>query len=262
MVPLGQLIEGMSAAGEGRWGVTASDDWRQGRTLYGGISAALCFAACEKMVPDLPPLRSAQIAFVGPSSGEAMLLPRILRQGKSVSFLACDLVSDGAIATRALFAFGAERSSAFSAEAPHAPAVPQPEACPSLFGDRYPAFAAHFDMRLAAGSRPVTGAMSGDMLVWARYRDADLPPGLTALIAMADALPPAAMARMSAPAAISSMTWQFDLADAGRFAAQDWLLLRATDEAVGHGYSGQSMAIWDGAGQPILLGRQSVAIFA
>ena len=262
MVPLGQLIETMAPCEAGGWRVTASDDWRQGRTLYGGISAALCFAACERLVPDLPPLRSAQIAFVGPSSGEAELRPSILRQGKSVSFLACDLVSDGVVATRALFAFGGERPSAFDVAGPNAPAAAKPENCPSLFGDRFPAFAAHFDMRLAAGDRPVSGAKTGDMLVWVRPRDTHLPPGLTALVAMADALPPASMARLTMPAAISSMTWQFDMADASRFQPGDWLLLRATDESVGHGYSGQSMAIWDAQGQPILVGRQNVAIFA
>jgi acyl-CoA thioesterase len=262
MNPLGHLIDSITADGDGQWCVTASDDWRQGRTLYGGISAALCYAACARFVADLPPLRSAQIAFVGPAVGEALLVPRILRQGKSVTFLACDLLSEGAVATRALFAFGAERPSAFDVEAPGAPPVARPDASPSLFGDRHPAFAAHFDMRLAAGNRPVTGATSGDMTVWARYRDPAGADDVTALIAMADALPPASMPRMAAPAAISSMTWQFDLCDAARFKSADWVLMRSADEAVGHGYSGQSMGMWDADGQPILVGRQSVAIFA
>lgn len=262
MTPLGRVMDGLTRDSVGAWRVTASDDWRQGRTLYGGISAALCFAACEKLAPDLPPLRSGQIAFIGPANGEAVLVPQILRQGKSVSFLACDLLSEGAVATRALFAFGAARPSAFQIEASAAPAVPQPEACPPLFGERHPAFAAHFDMRLAAGNRPVTGAVSGDMTVWARHRDAAGASAMAALIALADALPPAAMARLSAPAAISSMTWQFDLCDATRFQSEDWVLLQSHDEAVAQGYSGQSMAIWDGQGQPILVGRQSVAIFA
>lgn len=262
MVPLVHMIGAMVPCGPGQWAVTASEDWRQGRTLYGGISAALCFAACEKLVPDLPPLRSAQIAFVGPSSGEAILVPSILRQGKSVRFLACDLLSDGMTATRALFAFGGERPSAFEARGAAAPVVPRPESCPPLFGDRYPAFAQHFDMRLAAGNRPVSGANSGDMIVWVRLLDADAPTGLSALLALADALPPASMARLSAPAAISSMTWQVDIADASSFAPGDWFLLRASDEHVGHGYSGQSMAIWDEQGQLVLAGRQNVAIFA
>ena len=38
--------------------------------------------------------------------------------------------------------------------------------------------------------------------------------------------------------------------------------MQSRDEAVRQGYSGQSMALWDSQGRPILLGRQSVAIFA
>jgi acyl-CoA thioesterase len=88
MTPLGNLIDSIAEDGAGRWSVNASEDWRQGRTLYGGVSAGLCFAACEKLVPDLPPLRSAQIAFIGPSGGEATLVPTVLRRGKSIILMA------------------------------------------------------------------------------------------------------------------------------------------------------------------------------
>ncbi|MFM5915267.1 MAG: acyl-CoA thioesterase domain-containing protein, partial [Chakrabartia godavariana] len=141
MTPLGQLIGSIVEADDGRFTVNASDDWRQGRTLYGGASAGLCYAACERLVPDLPPLRSAQIAFIGPSGGEATLVPTVLRRGKSVTFMACDLLADGVVATRTLFAFGGERESAFAVEAPAAPDVPPPEECPPLFRQWAPTFA-------------------------------------------------------------------------------------------------------------------------
>ncbi|MEN9288433.1 MAG: thioesterase family protein [Sphingomonadaceae bacterium] len=262
MTPFHHLLAGLSFAGEGQWSVNASEDWRQGRTLYGGLSAALCHAACVEFAPDLPPLRSAQIAFIGPATGEAVLRPSVLRQGKSVSYLNCDLVAEGALATRCLFAFGGERPSAFHLDAAAAPSVPSPEACDPFFGDRYPAFAANFDMRLAGGARPVTGSAAGELLVWARHRDPQAPAGLTSLLALADALPPASISRFSAPAAISSMTWQVDLVDAGRYQPDQWVLMRSSDEAVQHGYSGQSMMMWDASGAPILVGRQCVAIFA
>lgn len=262
MTPLGKLIDSIADAGEGRFTVNAPDDWRQGRTLFGGASAGLCYAACERLVPDLPPLRSAQIAFIGPSAGEATLVPSVLRRGKSVTFMACDLIADGVVATRTLFAFGGERASAFAIEAPSAPDVPPPEDCPPLFRQWAPTFAQHFDMRYAGGGYPVTGADDGDMIVWARYRDDDVPAGLAALVTIGDALPPASMPRLTGPAAISSMTWNFDIADASRFDARRWTLLRSKDDTVGHGYAGQTMGMWDEAGRPILLGRQNITIFA
>lgn len=264
MTPLGKLIDSIEATGDGRFTVNAPDDWRQGRTLFGGASAGLCYAACERLVPDLPPLRSAQVAFIGPSAGEATLVPTVLRQGKSVTFMACDLIADGVVATRTLFAFGGERASAFAIEAPFAPDVPRPEDCPSLFGGegRGPTFSQHFDMRRAGGGIPMSGADDGDLLVWVRHRDVDAPTGLVSLVTMGDALPPASIPRFTTPAAISSMTWHFDLADPSRFDANGWMLLRSKDDAVGHGYAGQSMDMWDEAGRPILLGRQNITIFA
>jgi hypothetical protein len=55
----------------------------QGRTTYGGCSAALCLEAAKRLLRDqrhssgaaeLPPLRSAQVAFVGPAGGDVQVL--------------------------------------------------------------------------------------------------------------------------------------------------------------------------------------------
>jgi acyl-CoA thioesterase len=262
MTVFSAIIESITAAGDGSFHVNPSDDWRQGRTLFGGLSAALCYAACERIASDLPPLRSAQIAYIGPTGGEATLRPSILRQGKSVTFVACDLIADGAVATRALFCFGGERETAHHQEAPDAPDVPPPSACQSLFGTHRPTFTQHLDQRLAAGQRPVSSAKKGEMTVWVRHEDPNPPRSLVSLIALGDALPPASMPRLTTPAAISTMTWQFDMVDPTRFDTAGYSLLRSSDEAVGHGYSTQAMGMWNERGEAVLIGRQSVAVFA
>ena len=58
------------------------DAWLQGRTAYGGASAAIALTAIKAAFPDLPPLRSAQIAFVGPLAGEVTATPVLLRRGE------------------------------------------------------------------------------------------------------------------------------------------------------------------------------------
>ena len=57
------------------------------------------------------------------------------------------------------------------------------------------------------------------------------------------------------------MTWQFDLIYPTRFDPDRYVLLRSTDEGVSHGYATQRMAMWEEDGAPILLARQSVAVF-
>ena len=55
MASFESVITGLTAKGDG-WLATPTDDWLQGRTLYGGLSAALALRACELAVPGLPPL--------------------------------------------------------------------------------------------------------------------------------------------------------------------------------------------------------------
>jgi acyl-CoA thioesterase len=257
------VMAGIEAQGDG-FTSNPGEDWRQGRTLFGGLSAALCFAACERMVPDLPPLRAGQISFIGPSIGEATLVPTILRRGKSVTFMGCDLIANGAVATRAVFTFGGARPSTLSAQAPPAPyGAPEgagPLDCEPLFGSRKPAFTTHFDQRIAGGFRPGSSADRGDMSVWVRHVP-DVSPSTSALIALGDALPPASFARTSGNMIISTMTWAFDLFDPERHDGTGWYLIRSTDDGVGQGYAGQAMSIWAEDGAPVLIARQSIAVF-
>lgn len=49
---------------------TASD-WMQGRTFYGGITAALCLEAAQRRFKNHPQLRSAHVTFIGPAAGSS-----------------------------------------------------------------------------------------------------------------------------------------------------------------------------------------------
>jgi acyl-CoA thioesterase len=261
MASFDEVMAGVRADGEG-WVATPTDDWLQGRTLYGGLSAALALRACELAVPGLPPLRAGQVAFIGPAAGEVRMAPRVVRQGKSVTFMGCDLLSGGAVALRALFAFGGARESAYAAVAPPPPLFRPPGDCPPLWPGSGvgPSFAQHLNQRLAGELRPLSGADRGDLLVWVKHAE-PVTPGQVALVAMGDALPPASFSRFNGPAMISTMTWSFDLFDPGHADGSGWLLLHSRDDGVGEGYAGQDMGMWDETGRPLMRGRQSVAVF-
>jgi hypothetical protein len=102
------MMAGMQAADDG-YSITLPDDWLQGRTAYGGLSAAVCLEAARRAFPGLPELRSAQFAFIGPATGVLRLAPRVLRQGKSTVFASVDLEGDNGLAARATLCFGAQR---------------------------------------------------------------------------------------------------------------------------------------------------------
>jgi acyl-CoA thioesterase len=245
------------------WVSHVTDDWRQGRTLYGGLSAALCLNAALEAFADLPPLRSAQFAFVGPAAGEVRAVPALLRQGKSATSAAVDLAGEAGLATRALFTFGAGRPSAYARTNLPAPAVPAPETCGPFFrDDGRPTFSQHFDVRNAGGARPVTGAADPDVLVWLRHHDLPARTTLTGLLALADATPPAAMSAFTAPAPISTMTWMVDVVgDCAAVGPDGWLLMSSRAETIADGYSAQGMTLWTADGRPLIAARQMVAVF-
>ncbi len=263
--PLPQLLEGLAprqdSGPEGARSVHVPPDWMQGRTLYGGISAALCLAGVRLDFPDLPPLRSAQISFVGPASGDVTVTTRMLRQGKSASFVIADLTSEAGPGTHATFCFGAARVSAYDLSRFAPPDVPGPENAPNHFARGGPAFKQHFDVRLVGGAAPVSGAAEADVILWLRPLDLDARPVEALLLAMADVPPPAAMSLFTAPAPISSMSWMVDVMAPDRISPDGWYLLRSTAEVTRDGYSAQSMALWSRDGTPLLAGRQTVALF-
>lgn len=262
MTAFSALLQSIEATGDG-WSIAVGEDWRQGRTLYGGLSAALCLEAALRAAPDLPPLRSAQIAFVGPATEDLRLSARVLRQGKSATFINADVTSGGQTATHATFCFGAPRASAYARSAARAPVVPAPEACPDFFPPkRGPVFAQHYDAKLAAGAPPMSSASEADNLIWTRHRDPQAPANAVSLLALADVPPPAAFSLFAGPAPISTMTWMVDVLDERALTAPGWKLLRSTAVTVGDGYSAQTMAIWDDAGAPVAIGQQTVAVFA
>jgi len=261
MTSFSDLIAAISAEGE----TTIPEDWRQGRTTYGGLSAALCVAGALRAMEGLPVLRSAQFVFVGPAAGTLRIAATLLRQGKSSVFVGVDLVGEAGLATRATLSFGAPRASVLGYRACPAPEVPGPEEGRPFFPNvERPAFTTHFETRRAGKYARASGPAEPDLLLWIRHNDLDARRGLAGLIALADALPPAAITMFPAPAPISTITWSVDLlepdlVEAG--SAEGWHLMRSRGDHVADGYTSQHMVLWNGGGVPLLLARQTVALF-
>lgn len=244
------------------WSAHVSDDWKQGRTTYGGLSAALCVEGALRAFPEAPPLRSAQFAFVGPASGELAIAVKPLRQGKSTLFVAVDLVGEQGVATHGVLTFGAARPSVLAYEEVPFPAVAAAGDCEPFFPESRqgaPHFSAQFEVRKAGGTRPLAGG-EPEYLLWIRHRD----PGatsLSALVALADMPPPPAMALFPQFGPISTMTWSLDIVGLPEPGDDGWRLLRTRAETIGDGYSTQEMHLWNADGRPLVLARQNVAIF-
>ena len=259
--PFSKLIDDAAFA-DGVFSMHISEDWMQGRTTYGGLSAALCLETARRAFSELPPLRSALVSFIGPAGGAVEGRARLLRQGKSVAFVEADVTGEKGLATRCAFAFGAGRASAFDETFAPTPSMPGPEDCETYIPEGAgPSFTNHFETRLARGARPGTGADAHDHFIWVRHKDS-AADGVVALLALADMPPPAVMPMFKEFAPISSMTWMVNLLTESPRTEGGWWLLQSRAENASHGYSSQDMLVWNAAGELVIAGRQSVAIFA
>ena len=243
---------------EGGFRVAIPPSWLQGRTAYGGLSAALALEAAIRAEPDLPPLRSAQIAFIGPLSGEVAVTATKLRRGRNAAFIQADLVSEAGLGFRATFVFMAPLPSAVTHdEAPRAP-VPPPAPGAKLYTGPEDFFTGNFNF---FDHKQGTGP--AEWLRWARLREREGLHPMVELMAIGDALPPAAFKLIpGGKAPVSSLNWQINFVAAEPATEDGWWLLHATADRARDGYSSQRMTLWNASGALIAEGMQGVAIFA
>jgi Thioesterase-like superfamily len=233
--------------------VTIPLEWLQGRTAYGGLSAAIALATAKTAYADLPPLRSAQIAFVGPLSGPVTATPSLLRRGKNSAFVSCDVAGDDGVGLRALFLFMASRTSMITHIDLSPPDFP-------LGDERVDAakvpqgFLTNFELS-------TWQAEGGSVRRWVRLCDRNhLPPDVE-LVTIADALPPAAMTLAKEWGPISTTTWQLNLVTDAPESPNGWWLLEAKTLYSGNGNSSQTMTVWNCDGVAQATATQSVALF-
>jgi acyl-CoA thioesterase len=238
---------------------TIPPEWLQGRTGYGGLSAALALAAARQVGGELPPLRSAQIAFVGPLSGAVRATARVLRRGRNATWIAAEITGEGGVGLVAAFVFMAPVASALHLDdRPPPGGMIAPDDAAEVPDRGRPAFLHNFEVRFAV---PRSGERKPEIAWWLRHRDrAGLDP-MTEILSIADALPPGVLPLLRGPVNVSSMTWQINLLTPQPATRDGWWLLRSAGDYAENGCSSQDMRVWNADGAAIAAGMQSVALF-
>jgi acyl-coenzyme A thioesterase PaaI-like protein len=236
-------------------------DWLQGRTVFGGLQAALAVRAMRTLVPQVP-LRTLQGTFLAPvPAGAVTARARVLRTGRSATHVEAQLVDGDATLAVLVGVFGAARPSTVEVT-PRQPAVEAKR--PIEFGylpGVMPAFTQHFKVRYLAGMPPYTGSADAAHVLEVGMRD-DGPATEGHVLAIADYIPPVALSHLRSPAPGSTLTWMIELL-AERFAdlpLERWRV-DATLAAARGGYTSQSVVVWGPGGEPLAFSRQSMVVF-
>ena len=182
-----------------------------------------------------------------------------MRRGRNAAFIQADITSEAGLGYRATFVFMSDQPSRIELDGRlHCDRrPPAPDAKLYTGPDEF--FTGNFnflDLKEEA-------AGEAEWLRWARLRAPDGLDPMVHVLAVADALPPAAFKLLGKqPAPISSLTWIVNLLTPAPATTDGWWLLSAQSDYARNGCSSQAMTIWNADGQPIAQGMQSVAIFA
>lgn len=245
--------------------VQLPDNWMQGRTVFGGISAAAMLEALLKLVPDGRMPRTLTISFVGPlEPGPVELRTEVYRSGKHVTQAQAWLSQKGEVQGTLLASFGSGRESMLNIGNGPVPVVAEPASAmqlPNVPGIT-PQFTEHFEYRWLSPYLPMSGKGDGVLSGWMRFREPEPALGFSHVLAMLDAWPVACFSLFQRPAPFSSLSWTLEFL--GEIPAESgndyWLFEDVTDHAV-DGYAQTRARLWSPSGQLVALSRQTVSIF-
>ena len=267
-----------------------SESWSQGRSVYGGVAAALAVTAMRKQVAGDRSLRSLMVSFVGPlQPGDCEVRAKMLRQGGNVSQTSAEVMQNGEVCLQALAAWGRPRQG-LSVAVDHGFAAGKGEAgAPAPPGDgssaaesgagiaggpwinrplrdqdpkRMPGFLRYFDGCWTGGGTPMSGDVKNRINIWAAQR-ADMRefPEET-VVSIADLPPPVLLNRFTdTRAPSSSLSWALEFVTPPEQIESRWFLLRFDLEWAEAGYTQQSGKIFTEDGRLAALSRQTMVYF-
>ncbi len=158
-----------------RWRMAMPSGWMQGRSVFGGLTAASSAALARRVVPEMSrSLRTLSIQLLAPVvPGPLVGLVRVLREGRNVTFVEVRLLQgerevavSSAVFTRAL-------GTTLVAPSAPAPVTPAPDTLRDLpyIPGVIPEFTQNVQMRWASGRPPFSGGEVAAYTGLFRYRD-------------------------------------------------------------------------------------------
>ncbi len=241
-----------------------SENWSQGRSAYGGLSAAFAVTAMRKKLAQPQTIRSLMVSFIAPvAPGEVLVEAKLLRQGKNVTQCSANVVSEGQIALQAMAAFGNSRE-AFKPDTQDNKELPNRESG-IAFSDnakRLPHFLQYFDGCWIDGGIPFSGNYKPFLNMWVRHKQDVSRFPIEKIIALADIPPPVLLSHFDKPPVpASSLSWSLEFIEAPEDIKGEWFYMEFEVEAAADGYTQQSGKIYDELGRLVALTRQCMVYF-
>ena len=261
-INLGDILTGLENSDSNS--TRFSENWSQGRSAFGGLSAAFAVTAMRKKLAQSQTIRSLMVSFIAPViPGEVNVEANVLRQGRNVTQCSANVISGGQIALQAMAAFGNSRE-AFKPATAGNKELPN-RASGISFSDnakRLPPFLQYFDGCWTDGGIPFSGNYKPFLNMWVRHKQDVSSFPVEKLVAIADIPPPVLLSHFEKPPVpASSLSWSLEFIEAPEELTSEWFYLEFEVEAAADGYTQQSGRIYDELGRLVALTRQSMVYF-
>lgn len=249
--------------------IAIDPSWQQGRTIFGGLTAAMVLSYLQAQCQSDIPLRSLAINFCGVTQADQAISfqHQTLSRGKSITQLNGQMLQNGQVVTQVTACYGKARESDVLIE-PELATLPAPESgqtMPFIEG-LTPNFIQHVHLELQEGQFPFTNSQQHTMGGWMRFVDAEGAMSNLHLIGLLDAWPPVVLQNLKRPAPASSVTWQVDfvkpLTELNHTPnACDWVYFQDHAIRAHNGYANTEAKAFSQSGELLALSRQMVSMY-
>lgn len=240
--------------------------WTQGRTVFGGLSAALLADRLAEPIEDGRRLRYLEIGFVRPLAPEEPF--RIdtddVSSGRTVAVRDGRIVQRDEIRVTARANFVQPPDGGVDIRTFEPPSLPgwDDESVVRIRGPGAPTFTRHFDLRTATAGRPFSGMGVPELGGWMRFDEPPASFGPAHLVCLIDAWPPVPISYYDRPVTLSSISWQLHFAEpVGGIAGTDILGYRAHANFFRGGYGSSSAEVWAPDGRLLAKSFQTFVVF-
>jgi len=249
---------------QGANGISIGTLWSQGRSAFGGLTAALVLAHIESQ-EDLThrDLCTLNIHFCGPTLADETCEFRhtVLSKGKSVMQVEGQLLQNGEVKTQIVACFGVQRFANLQITPP-IKVFPEKSLQVPFISKMMPEFVQHLDMKYTSEHMPFSGSSEARVSGWVRFVSAPSVFTDAALVALIDAWPPAVLPLLKQVAPSSSITWNIEfLNPRAELAASDYIYYECEAIQAAAGYAHTEAKIFNQDGQLIALSRQMVGVY-
>jgi acyl-CoA thioesterase len=246
--------------------VSVPSEWSQGRTVFGGLSAALLAEHLSSPADASRRLRYLEVGFVRQLLPEqpCQLQREDITDGKTVAVRSGQIVQDDQVRVTAQANFIRALDSKLIVDPFEAPPFPHWDE-PSLIridGPGAPAFTQFIDFRLATPGIPFSGKGCAAMGGWMRFKTPPDRLDTIHLIALIDAWPPVTSSYCEGPVPMSSINWQMHFAEpVDGLAGDSFLGYRAQTNFFRDGYGSSSAEVWAPDGSLLAKSFQTFVVF-